>query len=432
MTNLKLLAELDFASLLTEAYKDIQTTSGQSLLGKYQQYLMTNECSYAVVNGFLNEAKNCQFDNAVASLSKSVCEYINENKYSWQLASTCEKIHNSNSRFNYLNENACKQVEDLLEGKSEQDVVSYIKAGALKNVMFVEAFRSITKSIFNSTPLVETNVEYQSITPISYFEQNNGKTFFEVLGKIYSVGENGILEENANAVSNEFLQISRLLESNDIKYVNDTFSIQIGSTILEAKEEGKCTKKNCKDGKCPKCGNDMEHCTCEGQEMNVAQLREHNEMFVSALGRTNRMSQHNQFLLEAFAKLVENFNNISILDNARIINTAKDSFVVIEHNGEMYSKSLKNTWENKADVVEAIKFIKSRTNVDLTEQYQTSIEKVVESKTADEKQKVLESIHNDEMRARRERIEKLTEQYKNDPVKLAMLAKVAEDLNKLA
>lgn len=423
MAHLKLLANLDFARILTESVGNIQTTAGQALIKKYQQYLLTNECSYGIVNGFINEAKNCMFDNAVAEVIGTICEYINKNKYSWQLASTCEQLEGSNDRFNYLNKNACKHVENLLEGKTEEEVVNYIKAGALKNVMFCEAFRNITKSIFKDVPLLEMKQEYTSITPISFFEQKDGKTFFEVLGMIYSVGENGINEESAQSVSPTFLTISRLLESKDIEYVDDTFKIKVGNATFEANECGKCKKvRYDENGK-----------KIEESEFTVPQLREHNEMYINALGNSGRLAQGSQFLLEAFAKLVENMDNITVLDTTRIIRTDKSQFIVIEHNGDIYTKSLIPTdrWETRNNVVEALNFIKSRTNVDLREHYQQQIEKVVEAKTEEEKKKVLESIHNDEIQARRERIEKLTEQYKNDPIKLAMLAKIAEDLNKL-
>ena len=92
MAHLKLLADCGFAKILTESVGDIQTTSGQSLIKKYQQYLLTNECSYGLVNGFINEAKNCMFDNAVAGVMNEVCGFINKNKYTWQLASTCEQL----------------------------------------------------------------------------------------------------------------------------------------------------------------------------------------------------------------------------------------------------------------------------------------------------------------------------------------------------
>lgn len=424
MAHLKLLADIDFARILTEAVGDVQTTAGQSLIKKYQQYLLTNECSYRVINGFVNEAKNCLFDNAVAGVMKTVCEFINQNKYSWQLASTCEQLEGSNLRYNYLNKNACKQVSDLLEGKTEEEVVKYIKAGALKNVMFCEAFRNITKSIFTDTPLLEMKTEYSSITPISYCEQKDGKAFFEVLGMIYSVGENGINEENANTVSPEFLTISRLLESKDIEYKDETFSIHVGNSTFETKECGKCKKVRYNEN-----GEKISE-----DEFTPAQLREHNEMYLNALGNSGRLAQGTQFLLEAFAKLVENFDGISILDNVRIIRSDKSNFIVIEHNGDVYTKSLNpvDKWETRNNVVEALNFIKSKTNIDLREHYQSQIEKVVETKTEEEQKKVLEDIHNEEIKARRERIEKLTEQYKNDPVKLAMLAKIAEDLNKLA
>lgn len=424
MAHLKLLADCGFAKILTESVGDIQTTSGQSLIKKYQQYLLTNECSYGLVNGFINEAKNCMFDNAVAGVMNSVCGFINKNKYTWQLASTCEQLEGTDLRYNYLNKNACKHVENLLEGKTEDEVVNYIKAGALKNVMFCEAFRNITKSIFQDVPLKEMKTEYTSITPISFYESVGDKTYFEVLGLIYSVGKNGINEENSQSVSPTFLTISRLLESKDVEYVDDAFRIKVGNSVFEAKECGKCKKIRYNEK-----GEKVEE-----NEFTAAQLREHNDMYIGALGNSGRLAQGSQFVLEAFAKLVENLDNVTVLDNARIINSNKSNFVIIEHEGDIYAKSLNraDAWETRNNVVDALNFIKTKTNIDLNEHYQEQIQKVVESKTEEEQKKVLNDIKMEEIKARKERIEKLTEQYKNDSIKLAMLAKVAEDLNKLA
>lgn len=419
MESIKLLANLEFAKLLTEATADITTASGQGLMKKYQSYLLTNECTFGLVNSFLREAKNCMFENAVASVSKTISEYINANQYSWQLASACESIHNSNSRFNYLNENACKQVESLLEGKSEEDVVKYIKAGALKNVMFVESFRNITKSIFKDVPVMEMKKDYTAVTPISITESNNGKTYFEVCGNIYSINAERLVEKaSAKDVSNDFLTIARLMESNELAFENDMFKATVGNFEYIVEGCDKLTKKK----------KNVE----EEEKMTTAQLREHTEMYMMAIGQHNYAVAN---MLESIAKLSENYDNILTLDEVKFIVTESDKFIVIESGDKLYAELIASNhaskWSVYENAIETLKFIKDKTSVDLSEHYQSQIEKVVESTTAEEKQKVLESIHNDEMRARRERIEKLTEQFKNDPIKLQMLAKLAQDLNEL-
>ena len=420
MSNITLLANLEFARLLSEASQDLQTSAGQSLFGKYQQFLLVNECNYSIVNNFLAESKNCMFDKAVTNLVESISNYIQTNKYSWQLASVCENIEKNSSSYNYLNKNACKQVSDLLENKTEEEVVKYIKAGALKNVMFVEQFRNVTKSIFKDTPLVESNTEYTTVTPISLVEQRDDKTYFEVAGNIYKLDESSISVATAKEVSNEFIVVSRLLESTDVSFANDTFTVKVNNDEYEVSKAGECTKRKA---------------TGEVSTLSTAQLREHNDMYMTAMGKYNKNSVRTAELLESVAKLTECFDRVSVLDNSRIISTKNDRFLVIENNGTVYSELLQSNhatkWSQNQDVVESIKFIKSRTNVDLNEHFKSQIAEVVEAKTAEEKEAILESIHNDEVQARKERIEKLTEQFKNDPVKLAMLSKLAQDLNEI-
>lgn len=420
MSNITLLANLEFARLLSEASQDLQTSAGQSLFGKYQQFLLVNECNYSIVNNFLAESKNCMFDKAVTNLVESISNYIQTNKYSWQLASVCENIEKNSSSYNYLNKNACKQVSDLLENKTEEEVVKYIKAGALKNVMFVEQFRNVTKSIFKDIPLVESNTEYTTVTPISLVEQRDDKTYFEVAGNIYKLDESSISVATAKEVSNEFIVVSRLLESTDVSFANDTFTVKVNNDEYEVSKAGECTKRKS---------------TGEVSTLSTAQLREHNDMYMTAMGKYNKNSVRTAELLESVAKLTECFDRVSVLDNSRIISTKNDRFLVIENNGTVYSELLQSNhatkWSQNQDVVESVKFIKSRTNVDLNEHFKSQIAEVVEAKTAEEKEAILESIHNDEVQARKERIEKLTEQFKNDPVKLAMLSKLAQDLNEI-
>jgi predicted helicase len=112
------LANMDFATMLNEAHSN--TTSGEQLLNNYRRVLLTNESTCGLVNRFVKEAQQYRYDNGVNQVLEDVCEIIDKNKISWQLATACESVNNNASSFNYLNRNAARQVEDLLEGKIHQ------------------------------------------------------------------------------------------------------------------------------------------------------------------------------------------------------------------------------------------------------------------------------------------------------------------------
>ena len=142
MTSYKVLIELGFNDIIAEAHA--QTQTGAEVITKYQSYLMTNPESCGVVNQFVREAAQHRYDNGVNEALAIISDYIQSNKTSWALASACESVKNNGSKFNMLNRNAASQVEKLLE-QDEENVVKYIRAGALKNVMFCESFRNIDR-----------------------------------------------------------------------------------------------------------------------------------------------------------------------------------------------------------------------------------------------------------------------------------------------
>ena len=161
--NNKVLAELDFASILSES--SAQTATGAELLRKYKSILIANESTHGLVNNFVKEASAHRYDNGVNEALEIVVDYINANKTVWALSTACESINANNSSYNYINKNAAKQVEKLLE-MNEEDVVKYIKAGALKNVMFCESFRNIAKQVYKDMPMVEEAADYTAIHPV--------------------------------------------------------------------------------------------------------------------------------------------------------------------------------------------------------------------------------------------------------------------------
>lgn len=422
-TVFKPLAELDFASMLTEAYADTQT--GSTLLNKYRQYLLTNESSCNVVNNFLNEARNYMYDSGIVSLVNEISETIQENKVSWQLATACESINANRSSYNYLNRNAASTVEKLLE-QNEENVVKYIKAGALKHVMFCEAFRNIVNGVFTDCQTVITE-EYTAVHPVSYVEENEGKRYFEVLGNIYSMEGNEIHEAKASEVSGDFLVISRLLESNNANFDPNTEKLTVNTPLAVYEvyaEDGAVV--------CKRTSNKKDETTLESITFkNEFELREHNRLVVGATSYTQRSNVAE--LLEGIARAFENFENFMLLDNTQIISSKNDKFVVIENQENAYAYLLQSNhntgWKVNTTIVEAIDFIKKQTNLNIAKDYKENVDKQIELTESEKAEQIAEDIKKGELLGRKQKIEALTEKFKDDPATLAVLSKIAQAIN---
>ena len=409
----KILVEMDFASIISEA--NAQTQTGAEILNKYKAYVMSNETSCALVNSFIKEAQACRYDNGVNGTLEIVADYIAQNKTSWALASAVESINANNKAYNYINRNAAKQVERLLE-MEETDVVKYIKAGALKNVMFCESFRNITKQVFKEQPLVEATADYIKTTPVSMTENVGDGICFQILGTLYKMDENkNVSEALWSEVSNTFKTVSQLLESSMATVDNHDITIKTSFATYTISEENKVVREG-KEGK---------------KEMNVEQLREHNRLVLMSTNPRHRNSVAG--VLEAIALTCENYNSIVNMDNAAIFSTKNDRFLVIEAGSNIYSTLIASNrcskWTINENAIEALSFIKSKTNVTLSDVYSNVLESAIEAADEAEKTRVEEELKLQEQQSYKERIEALTEKFKNDPVKLAVLSKLAQELN---
>ena len=414
MTN-KILADMEFASIISEAYANTQT--GAELLNKYKAHVMANESSCALVNNFVKEASKCIYDNGVNEAFTTVTDIINNNKTVWALASACESIKSNNSSYNYINLNAAKQVEKLLE-MDENDVVKYIKAGALKNVMFCESFRNIVKQVYKDSPMIEATADYTKITPVSMVENVGDGVCFEIAGNLYKMTDDKeIMEAQWNEVSNTFKTISSLLESNMvtidshdiiINTQNAKYTISKGGEVVREGKEGKKT-------------------------MTVSEMRDHNRLVIMSTNARykNNMAQ----ILEAIALTCENYDSIVNMDNASIYTTKNDKFIVIEAGTNIYSTLLASTkhpkWTVNENAIDAFSFIKNKTNVSLSENYKELIEDTMAKIDEGEKERIENELKMQKQQSYRERIEALTEKFKNDPVKLAVLSKLAQEISSI-
>lgn len=411
--NNKIIAEMGFGTVIAESSS--QTQTGSELLNKYKSYLMANESTCALVNNFVREASRHTYDNGVNSVLESVVDYIQSNKTIWALASACESILANDSSYNYLNRNAVKHVEKLLE-MEEEEVVKYIKAGALKDVMYCESFRNIAKQVFKEQPIVESNAEYTVAHPISMTEYMGDGVCFEVCGTLYKLDDDkNIMESNWSDVSNTFKTITQLLESDFVTVDNSMISIKLGNTEYQI----------CEENKIKRIGKE------NVLEMNVEQLRENNRLMINA---TNpRFKNQMAATLEAIALTCENYSHIVNMDNVSIYTTNKDKFVVVEAGNNLYATLIKSNhnqkWTINENVVDALSFIKSKTNVSLSENYKEMVEAHMENATIEEKTQMKADAIAQEIQSYKDRIAALTEKFKNDPVKLAVLSKLAQEVN---
>lgn len=413
----KTLVKLDFPTILFEA--SAQTTTGQDLINKYKKACMMGETTCAMVNNFIREAKDFTYDSGVAEALGRVSDVLNANKYSWAISSACESIQANKSTYNYLARNAAEKVMPILE-MEEDEVVQYIKSGAFKSVMHVEQFRNIAKSIYKDQPIVEYIDNFKASRPISMVEDNEDVIFFEVLGNIYKIQDKLLYEAKANEVSDTFITISQLLESNMVSLdtVNETVTLNFGNKKYEVSNQDEVTLISGDNKKV----------------MTASQLRENNNLYISAL--PNTASKYNQAaVLEALAKLVENFDKVHVMDNVYVIESQFDKFFIIENDGKAVVKSIvsgHNVRLNEAgDITEVLNTVKKQTKVDLTEKFSEAIGKNIRDAEETEAKQIQESLEESQNDQRRQKIAELTQRYKNDPAKLAVLSKIASELNAL-
>lgn len=405
----KVLMGCDFTQLLNEA--SAQTQTGAELMTKYRAHLMNNPESCALVNNFVKEASQIRYDNGVNYVLEVLSDYISSNSTSWQLATACESINNDAASRNYLNRNAAKQVENLLE-MDEEKVNQYVRAGALKNVMFCEAFRSIAKNVFNNQPMIEQTADYTKFTPASMVESVGDANCFVVMGKLYKIDEN-VEEGNWNEVSNTFKTVESLLESNICSVDEDSIYVNYNSKKYTITEANKVK--------------------IDENEMTVEEFRDNSRLVLMTTNPRRRNEVAG--VLEAIAQVSENFDKIATLDNVAVYSTPNDRFLVIENGSQLFATLLQSNhsagWTINEDALKVCEYIKKQTNTIVSENYKTNIEGAIEQASEESKEQMMEELENNQILSIKERIELLTEKFKKSPAHLSVLSRLASELNQL-
>lgn len=282
--------------------------------------------------------------------------------------------------------------------------------------MYNESFRNIAKQVYKDQPIIESTAEYTIMHPISLVENVGDGVCFQVLGTIYKMDDDkNIQEAQLSDVSNTFVNITKLMNSNLANIDEHVITISAGNAKYEISEANKVTK----------IYGDKK------QELTVEQLRDNNRLvLMSAMpDKKNNLAG----ILESIAQLCENYGNVVNMDNVSIYTTKYDRFMIIESEEKLYATLLQSTrhpkWTINENAVDALSFIKTKTNVSLGDRYKEIVENNLEKASEEESQKIQEELENQKIESYRNRIEALTEKFKNDPVKLAILSKIAQQIN---
>lgn len=417
--NLKLIGALNFAEKLNST--NAVTESGAEFLKNYKAYLYQNEVTYGLVNGFIKEASKFSFDTGMMSILESVLKYVNENKISWKLASACESIANTKTAYNYIARLGASQVDNLL-AMNEAEVVQYIKAGALKNLQYIPEFRAITKEVYGSNIVAEkVTPEYTLTNPLSYVLLEGHDTIFQVLGKTYKISDGTIKEhvcedEKFNAI-NSLLPNFVAVDEN-LKY---TWKVGMGSAPYEfTVSENYITLKK---------GN------LEETFESGAKLCEYADTFARALTMNEKYGFLN--ICANISKVFEGMSNIAEVDYAKVLRSNNGSVCAIIEAADNVNMTVFKSYNcgpsctNYEFMNEALADVKKVSGIDLKSVYETRLNE--DAKKADPEsynsiQEQLQAAKDAKIELRRQKIEMLAEQFKNDPTRIAILNSVAKEL----
>ena len=414
----KLLKDLNFAEKLN-AYEAV-TESGKDFLKNYRGYMFQNAATCSLVNNFIKEAKAYSYDKGLMNILESVVNFINENNISWRLSTVCENISNNNSSYNNLAKFSLNKVEKLLEMK-EADVVSYIKAGVLKDVTYVREFREIAKDVYKNQSVSEAHtLAYEMTTPVSYaFVDENKAQYVNVFGKTFCINEGKVLEstckdETFNRINAHLSAMSLVGESlvYDFKtsvYENESYHFEVTDDSLKLSKGNKIN---------------------ESFDTPTA-FRQYADTCCRIMSKNERM----QFMsvCEALAEVFENMDSIVSVDCAKLFrgsNGSVSAIIECENNVNFTNFQKYGVAERSIEfdyMVDALKLMESVTKIDVKNIYEDRIVADMKKERPDEVAQIEEQLEKEN---RLKKIQQLAESLKNDPAAIALLNTLAQELHK--
>lgn len=418
---INLIKDLDFPKKINAT--DAVTESGKKMLSNYRGYCYNNPINCATVNNFINEARNSYaFDSGLMSILGTIENYIKENNIRWKLASVCEAIESNNTVFNTLNKKGIKKVEKLVE-MSEADVNSYIKAGVLKDVQFIPEVRNVCREVYGKNVLEnKQTVSYNLSTPVSYVKVNeNGYKLFNVNGVTFSISEAGEIEALVDGVNEAlFNKMNNYIHDMQLVGENLEYGYYTGMT------NGNQHKFTISEDKI-----DFTNGKITESFTSVNKFREfvYSDSFAKALN----MNEARRFaqIGSAIAEVFENMSDICVLDNVKLFNCNNGATVAVIESDTMVNVTLFNSYghvnesNNYDSMKDAVVEMKNNYSLDVEDLFTKRIANDIK----ENKQKKVD--YSDDVNIRLLKIAELTEQFKDDPVKLMILNEMAKELNKM-
>ena len=417
--SVKLLSNLDFAAKLNSV--EAVTESGKDFLKNYRGYMYQNAASCGIVNGFIQESQNYGYDTGIMTILESVLKFVNENKISWKLASACESVSNNNSSYNYIAKLGVAQVEKLLE-MNESDVIQYIKGGCLKNVQYIPEFRNVCKEVFQSTVTEVHANTYNVTTPFSYVTVCEGEQYFAVLGTTYKISEGKV--EISKVDDPTFSRINSLLPN--FKMVDENLTYEYKSGLNAEPYKFSINENEIKFSKGEKISESFK---------NASDFRQ----YADAYSRQLFMNEKFMFIntCNSIAEVFEAMDQVVMIDCAKVMENADGTVLAIVEAADNVNLNVARSLHagssctNFDYMTEALAQVEKLTGNDLKPLYESRINEDVKKQDPEGYKAIQEQLaaaKEEQMSNRRKKISMLAEQFKNDPVKIALLNNVAKEL----
>ena len=223
-----MLNQLNFSSIVSSG--SATTQLGVELMERYLGALQRNGESHILVNSFVKEASRLQYDAGIRESLEKVASFIGEQPIKWTLATRCESILDGATRDRHARPAATK-ASGLLE-LEEGELVSAIRAGALREVMHCEAFRSLANQVLGEIQTVVRTDEYTITHPLSYVEKAYDGIAVRVCGRNICQDDEYNLIPNYQAsvpLSSSSMSSSRVGELRSLTIASRSDSITISS-----------------------------------------------------------------------------------------------------------------------------------------------------------------------------------------------------------
>lgn len=412
--------DLQFAELVNNAQPISE--AGKELINNYRAYVYSNAPTCGVVNAFVNEASKYRFDAGVSEVLDKINAFVNENIISWKLATACENINKNNSTYNYINKIGVQQVEKLLE-MNEAEVVSYIKAGSLKGFQYIPEFRNICKQVYRANITEAEAINYKVTNPLSFVLIRENAQYFNVLGKTFKIEDNKVSEAMCDDVT--FNNVNKLLEgfTREGEDIVATYNAVHGDNLKFILNENGLDVTN--------------NSTIKEHFDNRTQFLE----YANTMSKIMHVNEKMNFMtfVSNVATVMENMSNIVLLDCVKVLNSGDGTICAIVEAKDNVNLSVFRSYKfgtsskNYDFVSEALNNVVKLTGVDLTPMFEERINNDCNrnDKDAEEIREQLENNKTAQFNIRKKKIAMLAEQYKNDPVRLALLSKISKDLKML-